>query len=210
MDSASSMEVTMSEENNYLVQQPFKRRRFHTAIEHAESGQLNPFNHSPAFAAFGSQSARTPFATVNGFKRSRADGSFGNELNRVAQDQSEEVESLKTEKTTLEATVTGLRSENEKVLHENKILKKAVTIQQERHYHAASELDAARRYKVDADEKIRMLEQMVMTLRYHLQAQQIGPGNDFMNNSHRPPDVYWVQEEIFRTSQDPNCAFIEI
>jgi hypothetical protein len=66
MDSASSMEVTMSEENNYLVQQPFKRRRFHTAIEHAESGQLNPFNHSPAFAAFGSQSARTPFATVNG------------------------------------------------------------------------------------------------------------------------------------------------
>ena len=97
---------------------------------------------------------------------------------------------LKTEKSTLESTVTGLRTENERIVHENRILKKAVTIQQERHQSAASELEAARRYKTDADEKIRMLEHMVMTLRYHLQAQQIGPGNDFMNYSHRPPDVY--------------------
>jgi hypothetical protein len=30
-----------------------------------------------------------------------------------------------------------------------------------------------------------------MTLRYHLQAQHSNPGNDFMDFTQRPPDVFW-------------------
>lgn len=125
-----------------------------------------------------------------GLKRCRTDGQVVIDNQRLVQDHAEQIGNLKNENTSLVSTVTVLRTENERVVHENKILKKAVTIQQERYHQVASELDAARRYKVDADEKIRMLEHMVMTLRYHLQAQQVAPGNDFMNNSHRPPDVY--------------------
>ena len=41
-----------------------------------------------------------------------------------------------------------MKSEHEKVLNENKILKKAVTIQQERQNQASSEIDAARRFEL--------------------------------------------------------------
>lgn len=70
-------------------------------------------------------------------------------------------------------------------------MKKAVLIQQERQNHASSELNAARQFKVEADDKIKKLEQLVLSLRYHLQAQHHNsPGNDFMRFPPRPPDVY--------------------
>ena len=86
--------------------------------------------------------------------------------------------------------MNNLKSEHDKVLSENKILKKAVTIQQERQNQAASEIEAARQFKFDAEARIKKLEQIILSLRYHLQAQQSNPGNDFMGFPPRPPDVY--------------------
>ena len=86
--------------------------------------------------------------------------------------------------------MNNLKSEHDKVLSENKILKRAVTIQQERQNQAASEIDAARQFKFDAEDRIKKLEQIILSLRYHLQAQQSHPGNDFMGFPPRPPDVY--------------------
>lgn len=111
-------------------------------------------------------------------------------MNAVVQEQSEEIASLKHEKATLESTVEELRVENDKVMSENKILKRAVTIQQERQNHAASEIQKANNYKAEAEDRMRKLEQMILTLRYHLQAQQSNPGNDFMGFPPRPPDVF--------------------
>lgn len=132
--------------------------------------------------------------TGSSLKRSRHDfqsiGGVHQDLNVVVQEQSQEIASLKHEKTTLETTVHELRVENERVVNENKILKKAVTIQQERQNHAASELQAANNYKAEAEDRMKKLEQMILTLRYHLQAQQSHPGNDFMGFPPRPGDVF--------------------
>lgn len=76
-------------------------------------------------------------------------------------------------------------------MNENKILKRAVTIQQDRQNQASSAIDAANRYKHETDDKIKKLEQIILSLRYHLQAQpQSNLGNDFMGFPPRPPDVY--------------------
>ena len=108
----------------------------------------------------------------------------------VVQEQAQEIASLKEDKATLESTIHELRSENEKIVNENTILKKAVTIQQERQNQAASEIQAANNYKAEAEDRMKKLEQMVLTLRYHLQAQQTYPSNDFMGFPPRPPDVF--------------------
>ena len=124
-------------------------------------------------------------------KRSRQDGPTQNQpgsLERVVEAQVSEINSLKTAKANLETSLESLKSEQEKTMHENRILKRAVTIQQERQTQASNELQAARQFKVDAEQNIRRLEQMILSLRYHLQAQQAHPGNDFMGQ--QPPDVY--------------------
>jgi chromosome segregation ATPase len=126
-------------------------------------------------------------------KRHRADSNergFGHDLNVIVQEQAQEIASLKHDKAALESCVNGLRVENEKVVNENKILKRAVTIQQERQNQAASEVEAARTYKAEADDRMKKLEHMIMTLRYHLQTQHSNPGNDFMDFTQRPPDVF--------------------
>lgn len=127
-------------------------------------------------------------------KRHRTDpnerGFGGHDLNVVVQEQAQEIASLKQDKNALESCVNELRAENEKVVNENKILKRAVTIQQERQNQAASEVEAARNYKAEADDRMKKLEHMIMTLRYHLQAQHSNPGNDFMDFTQRPPDVF--------------------
>jgi len=103
--------------------------------------------------------------------------------------QAEEINSLKSDKAGLENSLNTLRTEHDKVVYENKTLKRAVIIQQERQNQAASELNAARQYKIEAEDRIKKLEQIVLSLRYHLQARQNNtPGNDFMG--FRPPDVY--------------------
>ena len=90
----------------------------------------------------------------------------------------------------MESTIKSLNDSHEKTLHENKILKKAVTLQQQRQNHAMSELEAARQYKEQAENKMKMLEQVISSLKYHLQAQQPHVGNDFMGLNPRPPDVF--------------------
>ena len=99
------------------------------------------------------------------------------------------IDSLKKEKTGLESDLSSLKSDHERVVKENQILRKAVTIQQERQKQAENELKAAHKYRDDAEEKMKKLEQLVLSLRYHLQTQQQASlGNDFMHQ--RPPDVF--------------------
>lgn len=92
-------------------------------------------------------------------------------LQNLAKNQQEEIAKLKSEKTQTETSYEGLKSEHAKVLNENKTLKRAVLIQQERQTQASTELSAAHRYKEEADDKIRKLEQLVLSLRYHLQSE---------------------------------------
>lgn len=112
------------------------------------------------------------------------------ELRRLVDHQSSEIDRLSAEKAEAVAQRDALRIEHDRAQSENRILKKAVTIQQERQNHAAAEIDAARRYKQEADERIRRLEQMNLALQYRLQAQEPCAGNDFMGFSPRPPDVF--------------------
>ena len=102
----------------------------------------------------------------------------------MIQDQKIMIESLQTDKGTIEKSFTTLKSDHERIMKENHILRKAVTIQEERRIHSEQEGKA---YKVQAEERIRSLEQLILTLRYHLQTQQ-SVSNDFMHQ--RPPDVY--------------------
>ena len=70
----------------------------------------------------------------------------------------EEIETLKADKAHSESSLNRLRGDHEKVVNENRILKRAVTIQQERQNQATNELGAARRFKLDAEERIKKLE----------------------------------------------------
>lgn len=111
-------------------------------------------------------------------------------LQRVIEKQNAEVQNLREEKASMESTIRNMTENQEKLQHENKILKKAVTVQQQRQNHALTELEAARQYKEQAENKMRMLEQVISSLRYHLQAQQPHVGNDFIGLNPRPPDVF--------------------
>lgn len=110
------------------------------------------------------------------------------ELHQMVEQQAAEIQRLKTEKESTEASATQLSSQHAKVEHENKILKRAVAIQQERGTQMNAELEGARQFKVQAEDRIRRLEQMNLSLQYQLQANS-STGNDFMGFS-RPPDVY--------------------
>jgi hypothetical protein len=66
-----------------------------------------------------------------------------------------------------------------------------VAIQQERQNQLLGEVEEGRRFRVEAEERIRRLEQMNLSLQYQLQQSGIGGsggGNDFMRFRH--PDVY--------------------
>lgn len=97
------------------------------------------------------------------------------------QQQAAEIDHLKSEN-------GSLQTQNQKVEGENRILKRAVTIQQDRQHQVNAELEGARTFKEQAEDRIRRLEQMILTLQYQLQAQGSSAGNDFM--AFRPPDVY--------------------
>eukprot|EP00594_Rhizosolenia_setigera_P002830 CAMPEP_0178939442 /NCGR_PEP_ID=MMETSP0789-20121207/213_1 /TAXON_ID=3005 /ORGANISM="Rhizosolenia setigera, Strain CCMP 1694" /LENGTH=180 /DNA_ID=CAMNT_0020618285 /DNA_START=350 /DNA_END=892 /DNA_ORIENTATION=- len=116
------------------------------------------------------------------------------DLQRIVQEQSSEISRIQSEKQNakgeIAATMENLRAQHEKILGENKILKRAVAIQQERQNQAASEIEAACKYRKEAEERIKRLEQMNMTLQFHLQQQTAPIGNDFMGFSPRPPDIY--------------------
>lgn len=178
--------------DEYLHQRSFKRRRFTCADETMGDDTENNQNQSFSQAQQASvAAAKVNYSSGPSSKRSRTENQFTNQidLQNLVNSQGVEIESLKSEKTDLQNSIITLKAEHEKVLNENKTLKRAVIIQQERHNQALSEINAGRQFKVDAEDRIKKLEQLVLSLRYHLQAQQHNnPGNDFMG--FRPPDVY--------------------
>lgn len=108
------------------------------------------------------------------------------ELERIIQEQASLIESLQADKVGIEKSFASLKSDHERITKDNTILRKAVTIQEERRLHLEQEVKTA---KTQSDERIRGLEQIILTLRYHLQASQSNVvANDFMHQ--RPPDVY--------------------
>jgi len=114
-----------------------------------------------------------------------------NSYQQIIEKQEADILRLSHEKKEIENSNKEIKATNEKIQHENKILKRAVTIQQERQSQAASELEASQKYKHEAEERIRRLEQIIITLRYHLQTSQPCAGNDFMGSMNpRPPDVF--------------------
>lgn len=106
------------------------------------------------------------------------------ELNEVIHEQTSLIESLKADKTEIEKSLSSLKTDHERVTKENHILRRAVTIQEERRVNSEQEIKSVR---AQNDERIRALEQIILSLRYHLQAQH-DVGNDFMHP--RPPDVF--------------------
>ena len=131
------------------------------------------------------------FSSQGAWKRHRTEASSPqHDLQKVAEVQAAEIQCLKLDKANLESNLNSLKSEHDRVVNENKILKRAVTIQQERQNHASSEIEGARRFKLDAEDRIKKLEQIVLSLRYHLQTQQANHSYDIMGFPPRPPDVY--------------------
>jgi hypothetical protein len=114
----------------------------------------------------------------------------GGDIQCVVDEQAATIESLKKDKSTLETNLEKLQTDHERVVKENHVLRKAFQIQQERQSHAEQELETAKQYKAGAEEQIKKLDQIILSLRYHLQAQQHASNDDFMGLSHRPPDVY--------------------
>jgi len=179
--------------DDYMQQRSFKRRRFTLTDESMGADTENNQNH--AFVQFQQQpivakgNSNSLSAYGPSSKRCRTESQVTQQidLQNVVNSQGAEIGSLKSEKVGLENSLTALRTEHHKVLNENKTLKRAVIIQQERQNQALSEINAGRQFKAEAEDRIKKLEQIVLSLRYHLQAQQ-HPGNDFMG--FRPPDVY--------------------
>jgi peptidoglycan hydrolase CwlO-like protein len=123
-------------------------------------------------------------------KRLRTDASthpVQQDLNRLVGEQASIIESLKKDKSTVESSLASLKTDHEKISKENSILRRAVTIQQDRQNQAENQIKAAQQYRAGTEDQIKKMEQVILSLRYHLQAQP-SVGNDFMGN--RFPDVY--------------------
>lgn len=103
--------------------------------------------------------------------------------------QAQEIQSLKSENGKLNGTIVQMKGEHDKVLHESRLLKRLVTHQHERQTQAQGELEAARKYKTEAEDRMSKMEQMILQLRYHLQAQSSGPSDSFMGG-HTGRNVY--------------------
>jgi len=169
----------------------FKRRRF-ALNEEANNNSISTFQNAPPFTPPGNtpnKRCRIEAAATN-WMPSQAQQQLLTELRRLVDHQAAEIERLKSTNKSNEDTLVKAKAENEKVVNENRILKRGVAIQQERLNQAANELEAARRYKVEADGRISRLEQMNLTLQFRLQAQNPTIGSDFMRFSPQPPDVF--------------------
>jgi len=190
--SVSSDDYAMDESSGYG--HSFKRRRFGSSDNVVEMNQSTVASASSLVPmAFGtSQTNRSPASL---WKRQRTDeihasSSPEKQMQQTIERQTAQIERLTTEKFNVVKSYNELKTTHDKAINENKILKRAVTIQQERQNQAASELDAAHKYKGEAEDKMKKYEQIIMTLRYHLQAQQPCKGHDFLGMDPRPPDVF--------------------
>jgi len=198
---ASSDDYAMDDSSGYG--HSFKRRRFGSS-ENMDTNQSSSIivPSATSFMAsmpFGSGHNATNRNSVSSWKRHRSEDSnntkphsftIEKQVQQTIDRQTADIERLTSEKSAVLLSYNELKATHEKTVHENKILKRAVTIQQERQNQAATELNAAHEYKGEAEEKMRKLEQIILSLRYHLQAQQPCNGNDFMGHYQRPPDVF--------------------
>uniref|UniRef100_A0A7S1E6P2 Uncharacterized protein n=1 Tax=Thalassionema nitzschioides TaxID=33649 RepID=A0A7S1E6P2_9STRA len=175
--------TTMDVSSDDFSQQQFKRRRF-------ENSSASPFPNQYNFTSPGTSLQHNKNAFIgNASKRSRTEISANNShaTSSLIEEQASEIERLKTENSKLISSLNEVKSAHDKAVHENTLLKRMVTKQHERTTQAQSELDAAKKYKQETDESMSKMEQMILQLRYHLQAQE-SHANNFMG--YRPPDVY--------------------
>mmetsp|Transcript_1383 Transcript_1383/g.1864 ORF Transcript_1383/g.1864 Transcript_1383/m.1864 type:complete len:203 (+) Transcript_1383:94-702(+) len=168
------------EDCDMIQQRSTKRRRF-IGDNTAESTPLHTNYYNNQNVVF------SPSTNGQQLKR-RAASPASDQLNRVVEEQSAVIESLKSEKKEVQSSFETLKTEHDRTAKENHILRKAVHIQQDRQNHAENELKNAQKYREGAEEQIRKMEQMILSLRYHLQAQQSSRANDFMGMP--PPNVF--------------------
>lgn len=191
-------------ESEYLnTHQPgFKRRRFNT---NEVTGSPSFF---PVFSNVAGQPQASSLAHSGTFgKRSRLDNEdtilessawtqsvakarIVTELQKLVEHQAAAIDRLKSEKENVETALSDTKDALEKTNSENKILKRAVAIQQERQNQTAAELAAAYKYRVEAEERIKKLEHLNISLQYRVQSMSAHLSfDDFMGFTPRPPDV---------------------
>lgn len=103
-------------------------------------------------------------------------------LQSIIDRQANEIQKLRGEKATIEASCQELSASNEKSQNENNLLKKVLSIKQQRQDQFVSELEEARRYREQA-------EQLIAVLRQHLHAQQShSHGNTGFHTG--PPNIF--------------------
>eukprot|EP00548_Thalassiothrix_antarctica_P011985 CAMPEP_0194156566 /NCGR_PEP_ID=MMETSP0152-20130528/68852_1 /TAXON_ID=1049557 /ORGANISM="Thalassiothrix antarctica, Strain L6-D1" /LENGTH=174 /DNA_ID=CAMNT_0038864351 /DNA_START=168 /DNA_END=692 /DNA_ORIENTATION=+ len=166
-------------------QQQLKRRRFETVTSSPFATQYI------SAASTSSLNISKNLTTGIGNKRNRSENGVINldVDSYVIEEQASEIQKLKAENTKLNTSFNTLKTENAKAVHENIFLKRLVTKQHERTTQTQTELEAARKYKNEADDRMSKMEQLILQLRYHLQAQgQSNPIN--IIGFHQPPDVY--------------------
>lgn len=187
-NNTAAEDFDMDECSGYGFQATKRRKRF---SNEADFQSKENWSHSPFVPAASRSPPHTAFGLSN--KRSRMsqhdDGSAQKlqELQQMVEQQAAEIQRLKSEKDSVIVSASQLVSQHAKVEHENKILKRAVAIQQDRQQQMTAEVEGARQFKVQAEDRVRRLEQMNLTLQYQLQASST-PANDFMGM--RPPDVF--------------------
>lgn len=159
------------------------------SIQSKENWSLSPFVQAPSRSLHSTAALSSVWGSRVLAQHDDATAQKMQELQVMVEQQAAEIQRLKTEKESVEASTSQLSSHQAKVEHENKILKRAVTIQQERQNQMTAELEGARQFKAAAEERVRRLEQMNLTLQYRLQA-TMASENDFSWSSPRPPDVY--------------------
>ena len=100
-----------------------------------------------------------------------------------------EIDRFKNDNLRNQHTLSQVNIAHEKVLSENRILKKAVSIQQERQNQAAQEVVMLRRQGEESSERIRRLEQMNRQLSFVVESSS-NNSHGFMGFGQPPPDVY--------------------
>lgn len=104
-------------------------------------------------------------------------------MESVIENQSQENQQLRSQKESIEASFHQLSAKHEKVLNENKNLKKILSIKQERQDQFVAELDELRRYKAQSEHALTML-------RHHLSSQHLAETEHFGGFGPGNPHIY--------------------
>merc|ERR1712183_650080 len=111
----------------------------------------------------GSTTKTTVFNSTAHLKRNRGEtkSPVHEDLKKVVEEQNAVIESLKSEKLKVDSSMQTLKKDHERIVKENQILRRAVTIQQERQTQTENEIKAAQEYRVNAEDRISKLEQFI-------------------------------------------------